>query len=211
MGHQFYARLSGGGIEAFRRELEQDVPDQQRAVDAGVKAVFFRVVQLITAGDIKRVFAAVCAALRESDSSPRPGEISLMAQVNVLEKLKRTCTYRDDASQVASELMRDPQALRRNLSRNVADPQKSCLRAATRVAADQIARPEVVSRLPKDGFLGVRQLASDLSRGLADRAYKSIARQHRDNPDGLSEKKWRAPRAQSPRRTQAETGALDVS
>lgn len=211
MGHQFYARLSGAGFEAFRLELEQDVPDRRRAADVGAKAVFYRVVQLVVAGDIKRVFEAVCTALRAPDGSLPVPELSLVAQASVLEKVKRSCKYRDDASLVASELMRDLRILRRDLCKNIADPLRSCLHAAARVAADQIARPEVVYRLPKDGFYGVQELASDLSKRLASRAYKSVARQHRDSADGSSQKKWRAPRALSPRRTQAEIGAQDVS
>lgn len=203
MGHQFYARLSGCEIELFRTELAQETPERSRAVDVASKAVFYRLVQLFLAGDLQWVYEFVSKVGVATNGSSE-AEASLLVEAELLESVRRKCKYPDEAGRVALALLRDVGRLAR-----AAEGFGACCGPGAAVIAAQIVRAEVIARLPRDGFLGTQAIAADLIVEVAARARESFIRQCPEAPD--RRQTWRAPRARTPRRTQTETGAINVS
>lgn len=197
MGHQFFERLAGRHINVLQVEMAQDRPDLARAAGAACKIVHYQVQQLLAAGDLERVQAAI---KRGVGLASRDTEISV---VDILSGL-RGCMYRDEAERIAVQVLRTPGYRDCGLD--------DLMASATALFANQLSRAEVVFRLPRDGPEETRDLGDKLASEISQRAITNLRNQRDKDPDGWRDNKWRAPRARAKKSSPEDLGNdLDVS
>jgi len=177
-------------MRVMQFELDQPEPDLRVVADAGSKVVHHQVVQLFAAGDIAKVLTAVRRARREEGSFER--------QRCVLDRVEN-CRYRDESQRLALRLLVSSESAPSGGLEQV-------MSEAAKMFAENLSRAETIFRFPRDGPAAARRLDRRLSTQMSDRVASNLIPQHRDDPNGWRENRWRAPRSRTNKTSSKKLG-----